>query len=120
MSAPAAVDLVRSAHSCTAARQASKDWLSATRQAGASTDAHMAAGCVQAASTRDEASAPGKEAISRSLHVQAAKVVAAHAASVGDALLGVPLLCSAGWPSLAFVSIWVTQRKMSSCRHGGG
>lgn len=36
------------------------------------------------------------ETVSRTLHIQAAKVVAAHAASVGDALLGVPLLCSAG------------------------
>ena len=36
------------------------------------------------------------EMVSRTLHIQAAKVVAAHAASVGDALLGVPLLCSAG------------------------
>lgn len=32
----------------------------------------------------------------RSLHIQAAKVVTAHAASVGDVLLGVPLLVSAG------------------------
>ena len=38
------------------------------------------------------------EMVSRTLHIQAAKVVAAHAASVGDALLGVPLLCSAGEP----------------------
>ena len=36
------------------------------------------------------------EGISRTLHIQAAKVVTAHAASVGDTLLGVPLLCSAG------------------------
>jgi len=31
-----------------------------------------------------------------SLHLQVAKVVSAHAASVGDSLLGVPLLCAAG------------------------
>lgn len=31
-----------------------------------------------------------------SLHLQVAKVVSAHAASVSDSLLGVPLLCSAG------------------------
>lgn len=36
------------------------------------------------------------DAVSKTLHIQAAKVVAAHAASVGDNLLGVPLLCSAG------------------------
>jgi hypothetical protein len=36
------------------------------------------------------------EQVSRTLHIQAAKVVTAHAASIGDALLGVPLLCSAG------------------------
>jgi hypothetical protein len=39
------------------------------------------------------------ETVSRTLHIQAAKVTAAHAASIGDALLGVPLLCSAGAPS---------------------
>jgi len=43
-----------------------------------------------------EVSAGNHEMVSRTLHIQAAKVVAAHAASVGDALLGVPLLCSAG------------------------
>ena len=31
-----------------------------------------------------------------SLHLQVAKVVSAHAASMGDSLLGVPLLCAAG------------------------
>jgi len=36
------------------------------------------------------------EPVSRTLHIQVAKVVTAHAASVGDTLLGVPLLCSAG------------------------
>lgn len=36
------------------------------------------------------------DSVSKTLHIQAAKVVAAHAASVGDNLLGVPLLCSAG------------------------
>ena len=36
------------------------------------------------------------EPVSRTLHIQVAKVVTAHAASVGDSLLGVPLLCSAG------------------------
>ncbi|KAK9863395.1 hypothetical protein WJX84_011255 [Apatococcus fuscideae] len=37
----------------------------------------------------------------RSLHIQAAKVVTAHAASVGDNLLGVPLLAAAGLPAEA-------------------
>lgn len=36
------------------------------------------------------------DSVSKTLHIQAAKVVAAHAASVGDNLLAVPLLCSAG------------------------
>ena len=36
------------------------------------------------------------ETVSRTLHIQAAKVVTAHAASIGDPLLGIPLLCSAG------------------------
>ena len=45
-----------------------------------------------------EVSTGNHEMVSRTLHIQAAKVVAAHAASVGDALLGVPLLCSAGEP----------------------
>ncbi|GMH43998.1 hypothetical protein BSKO_11932 [Bryopsis sp. KO-2023] len=36
-----------------------------------------------------------------SLHLQVAKVVSAHAASVSDPLLGVPLLCSAGLPNAA-------------------
>ena len=36
------------------------------------------------------------ESASRTLLVQAAKVVTANAASVGDTLLGVPLLCAAG------------------------
>lgn len=58
---------------------------------------------VQAASTEaDQGQAqpgppmPVPETVSRTLHIQAAKVVTAHAASVGDPLLGVPLLCSAG------------------------
>ncbi|KAK9867753.1 hypothetical protein WJX84_002654 [Apatococcus fuscideae] len=37
----------------------------------------------------------------RSLHIQAAKVVTAHAATVGDNLLGVPLLAAAGLPAEA-------------------
>lgn len=37
-----------------------------------------------------------KAPASSSLHLQVAKVVSAHAASVADSLLGVPLLCSAG------------------------
>jgi hypothetical protein len=54
---------------------------------------------LQAASNEQAASGSGSlspDAVSRTLHIQAAKVVAAHAASVGDNLLGVPLLCSAG------------------------
>ena len=52
----------------------------------------------QAASTEAfHPSTPGvPEPVSRTLHIQVAKVVTAHAASVGDMLLGVPLLCSAG------------------------
>lgn len=41
------------------------------------------------------------ESVSGSLHIQVAKVIAAHAASVGDTLVGVPLLCSAGASPLA-------------------
>ncbi len=54
---------------------------------------------LQAASNEQAVSGSGSlspDAVSRTLHIQAAKVVAAHAASVGDNLLGVPLLCSAG------------------------
>jgi hypothetical protein len=53
---------------------------------------------MQAASTEAfQVSTPGvPEPVSRTLHIQVAKVVTAHAASVGDSLLGVPLLCSAG------------------------
>ncbi len=54
---------------------------------------------LQAGSNEQAVSGSGSlwpDAVSRSLHIQAAKVVAAHAASVGDNLLGVPLLCSAG------------------------
>lgn len=53
---------------------------------------------MQAASTEAfQPSTPGvPEPVSRTLHIQVAKVVTAHAASVGDMLLGVPLLCSAG------------------------
>lgn len=56
-------------------------------------------GGVQAASNEQAVLGSGSlspDAVSRTLHIQAAKVVAAHAASVGDNLLGVPLLCSAG------------------------
>ena len=55
---------------------------------------------LQAASSEPyvEVKTGNHEMVSRTLHIQAAKVVAAHAASVGDALLGVPLLCSAGEP----------------------
>lgn len=54
----------------------------------------------QAASSQPHVAvaAGNHETVSRTLHIQAAKVVAAHAASIGDALLGVPLLCSAGLP----------------------
>ncbi len=58
-----------------------------------------AAGAQAASSQPHVAVAAGNhEMVSRTLHIQAAKVVAAHAASIGDALLGVPLLCSAGLP----------------------
>ncbi len=53
-----------------------------------------------AAAVTGEPAAPGApaaaESASRTLLVQAAKVVTANAASVGDTLLGVPLLCAAG------------------------
>lgn len=54
---------------------------------------------MQAATNEQHSSGSGSvsgESVSKTLHIQAAKVVAAHAASVGDNLLGVPLLCSAG------------------------
>ena len=53
---------------------------------------------LQAVSTEGQGpiDGPTSDAVSRTLHVQAAKVVAAHAASMGDSLLGVPLMCSAG------------------------
>ena len=56
------------------------------------------AGVLQAVSaeTQGPNDGPPSDAVSRTLHVQAAKVVAAHAASMGDSLLGVPLMCSAG------------------------
>ena len=59
---------------------------------------HAGNAVVQAASTEPYVAVPagGHETVSRTLHIQAAKVTAAHAASIGDALLGVPLLCSAG------------------------
>ena len=58
---------------------------------------HSAA-VLQAVSTESQGpcNGPTSDAVSRTLHVQAAKVVAAHAASMGDSLLGVPLMCSAG------------------------
>ena len=54
----------------------------------------------QAASAEAPEAVPagGHQQVSRTLHIQAAKVVAAHAATIGDALLAVPLLCSAGAP----------------------
>ena len=58
---------------------------------------------IQAATNEQYTSGSGSlsaEAVSKTLHIQAAKVVAAHAASVGDHLLGVPLLCSAGLASI--------------------
>lgn len=58
------------------------------------------------------------ETVSRTLHIQAAKVVTAHAASVGDALLGVPLLCSAGAPPLMTPGlVWLSACRADSC-HG--
>ena len=53
------------------------------------------AGGSGAAGDGDTATA-SMETASRTLLVQAAKVVTANAASVGDTLLGVPLLCAAG------------------------
>ncbi|KAL3161421.1 hypothetical protein ABBQ32_010311 [Trebouxia sp. C0010 RCD-2024] len=49
------------------------------------------------------------DSVSKTLHIQAAKVVAAHAASVGDNLLGVPLLCSAGLPQEAVIVLQEAQ-----------
>ena len=54
---------------------------------------------MQAATSEQHSSRSGSlsaDSVSKTLHIQAAKVVAAHAGSVGDTLLGVPLLCSAG------------------------
>ncbi len=55
-------------------------------------------GTAQAASAEAPEAVPAgaHEQVSRTLHIQAAKVVAANAATIGDALLAVPLLCSAG------------------------
>ena len=55
----------------------------------------------------------------RSLHIQAAKVVTAHAATVGDNLLGVPLLAAAGLPAEAASLLQVTQLTITlwSCIH---
>ncbi len=50
----------------------------------------------------------------RSLHIQAAKVVTAHAASVGDNLLGVPLLAAAGLPAEAASLLQVGQVDITS------
>lgn len=48
------------------------------------------------ASVAAAAASAAEDAAARSLFVQAAKVITANAASVGDTLLGVPLLCSTG------------------------
>jgi len=56
-------------------------------------DAAVTLVLASAASMRYQGSAPSRAA---SLHLQAAKVVSAHAASIGDLLLGVPLSCAAG------------------------
>jgi hypothetical protein len=51
------------------------------------------------AGAQPAASAPAggaEDSAARSLFVQAAKVITANAAAVGDTLLGVPLLCSTG------------------------
>ena len=71
---------------------------------------------LQAASSEPyvEVKTGNHEMVSRTLHIQAAKVVAAHAASVGDALLGVPLLCSAGEP-LACCLLHPSSCKSVSC-----
>ena len=61
--------------------------------------------CMQAASGEQfPGGSTASESVSKTLHIQAAKVVAAHAASVGDNLLAVPLLCSAG-PLLSPLSL---------------
>ena len=59
---------------------------------------------------------PGVDAAAqaRSLHIQAAKVVTAHAASVGDNLLGVPLLAAAGLPAEAASLLQVRLLELSS------
>lgn len=48
------------------------------------------------ASTTDHPSTQAQSSMARLLFSQAAKVLAANAASVGDSLLGVPLLCATG------------------------
>lgn len=58
-----------------------------------------------ASSGSQPAATPAAESVSRTLQIQAAKVVAAHAASVGDILIGVPLLCSAGFCCFSCISI---------------
>lgn len=74
-----------------------------------------------------EVGAGNHEMVSRTLHIQAAKVVAAHAASVGDALLGVPLLCSAGEiplgaehccvrPLRQSIALWVPRLLRCACQ----
>ena len=88
---------------------------------------------LQAASSEPyvEVKTGNHEMVSRTLHIQAAKVVAAHAASVGDALLGVPLLCSAGEPlaccllhpasciplshAISFQHRWATPAHLPTC-----
>lgn len=72
---------------------------------------------VQAASKEPfiGSSSGGPEPLSRTLQIQVAKIVTAHAASVGDTLLGVPLLCSAGQSSRLLLYLCSTRR-----RGGGG
>ena len=54
-------------------------------------------GAIGGAAAGEAASAaPQMDSAARTLFVQAAKVITANAASVGDTLLGVPLLCSTG------------------------
>jgi hypothetical protein len=55
------------------------------------------------------------DSTARTLFVQAAKVITANAASVGDTLLGVPLLCSTG-EGLAGLMGTASPAKVARCR----
>ncbi|KAI3424707.1 hypothetical protein D9Q98_008096 [Chlorella vulgaris] len=63
---------------------------------GPSAQAGSSAADPWAASAPAGAAAAAEDSAARTLFVQAAKVITANAAAVGDTLLGVPLLCSTG------------------------